>query len=247
MKWHKWCWLWIFLSVSAYGYSDAELDTKWQSFEVNPLASVAGSYPHQDCFEAAARKHNLPLALLLAVARGESDFDAAAVSSANAIGVMQIQWPGTAKTLGIHRKQALFDACTNIEAGARYLKQLKDQFGSIHRALAAYNYGPGRIKRAGNQLPKGAVWYSSYIHDHLQHIVSRQGQGNYSSIYYVKLLAFDEPFRAQAFARRLNLKQHTSVYTWFKRNEQFVVVAQFTSVGEKQRHGKLLRSLGFSV
>ena len=72
---------------------------------------------------------------------------------------MQILWPATAQELGIKRKSDLFNPCTNIRAGARYLKYLMDRYkGDYHLALAAYNYGPHRIKQgaAPFEIPKGA-------------------------------------------------------------------------------------------
>lgn len=91
-------------------------------------------------FLVAALEYGLPESLLLAVARGESDCEARARSRANAHGVMQILWPDTAKHLGINRLSDLYEPCTNIDAGARYLKELLARYdGNVHLALAAYN------------------------------------------------------------------------------------------------------------
>ncbi len=110
----------------------------------------AYTFPHATCFSVAALEYGLPESLLLAIARGESDFDATARSRANAHGVMQILWPGTARHLGIHRLSDLYEPCTNIDAGARYFKELLERYdGNVHLALAAYNYGPGRIAKDG--------------------------------------------------------------------------------------------------
>ncbi len=91
-------------------------DTAWKSY----LSSDAGlepayRFPHANCFRTAADSYGLPETLLLAVARGESDFDTSARSHANAHGVMQILWPTTANHLGIYRLTDLYDPCTNIE------------------------------------------------------------------------------------------------------------------------------------
>ena len=80
----------------------------------------------------------------------------------------------TFKHLGIYRLNALYEPCTNIRAGARYLRELLDRYNSnLHLALAAYNYGPGRIRnQAGaGHIPQGAKWYSSYIYHHLKYIL----------------------------------------------------------------------------
>ncbi len=149
----------------------------WRLMERTPLQ---GDLPFRDCFEQAARRYDLPLPLLFAVARGESNFNPRAVSPKSCLGVMQIKWPGTANELGIKQKDALFNPCINIDAGARYLAGLVRSYqGNLYLALAAYNYGPGAIRPG--RIPDGAHWYASYIHRHLQHVLSsseiRMGQG----------------------------------------------------------------------
>ena len=76
-------------------------------------------YPYQGCFEVAAQMHAVPLELLLAVAATESNWQADARSDANAHGIMQIQWPGTARHLGVKRVAELYNPCLNISLGAQ--------------------------------------------------------------------------------------------------------------------------------
>ena len=85
-------------------------DAAWKSYLKNDT-DIPPSYrfPHASCFKAASSAHGLPESLLLAVARGESDFVPTARSKANAHGVMQILWPGTANDLGIYRLTHLGD------------------------------------------------------------------------------------------------------------------------------------------
>ena len=131
--------------------SRQDLDALWADY-ANSRSSLEPAYrfPHSTCFKAAALQYGLPETLLIAVARGESDFDPTARSRANAHGVMQILWPGTARHLGIHRLSELYEPCTNIDAGARYLQELLGTYdGNLHLALAAYNYGPSRIPTDG--------------------------------------------------------------------------------------------------
>jgi soluble lytic murein transglycosylase len=81
--------------------------------------------------------------LLLAVARQESAFNARAVSSANARGLLQIL-PKTGRRF--RRAVNLFDPESNIDVGSRYLYELLSQLnGNIYMALAAYNAGPERV------------------------------------------------------------------------------------------------------
>ena len=133
------------------------------AFSLSAAAAAAERYPYQSCFEIAAEMHGVPVDLLLAVAATESGWDADARSNKNSHGIMQIQWPGTAKDLGAKRVSELYNPCFNIELGARYLKQLlHGSGGNVERALAAYNYGPGRISRSPT-LPEGAKNYARKV------------------------------------------------------------------------------------
>ena len=171
------------IATAANGKPDASIDAsaveaRWQAFAATGAQSrPAVVFPYAHCFERAAADHQLPETLLLAVARGESDFKPRARSDANAYGLMQILWPGTAKHLGLNRLSDLLEPCTNVEAGARYLKELLEHYrGNLHRALAAYNYGPSRIPVSGDKLPDGAVWYSAYILRHLDYVLKGGGK-----------------------------------------------------------------------
>jgi soluble lytic murein transglycosylase-like protein len=122
--------------------------------------------PYASCFSASALKHNVPGDLLMAVVATESNWDPNARSHANAHGLMQIQWPGTARHLGVRRISQLYEPCRNIDLGAGYLRELLDRYdNNLTRALAAYNYGPGRIGM-DKPIPAGARRYVSTIKRH---------------------------------------------------------------------------------
>ena len=94
----------------------------------------------------------LDKALVFAVARQESKFNPYAVSTAGAMGLMQIT-PATAVTVtGDDRISPieLFDAATNLKIGQEYLTYLINRSGGgdMLRALAAYNSGPGGLQKA---------------------------------------------------------------------------------------------------
>jgi soluble lytic murein transglycosylase-like protein len=100
--------------------------------------------------EAAARKNGLDPLLLHAVIRAESGYNAQALSVKGASGLMQLL-PATAKRYGV---TDLFDPRQNIEAGAKYLKDLLELFeNNLELALAGYNAGEGSVIRAGKKVP----------------------------------------------------------------------------------------------
>jgi soluble lytic murein transglycosylase-like protein len=76
--------------------------------------------------------------MIQAIIMAESSFDPKAVSNRGALGLMQLM-PQTAESLGV---ADAFDPGKNIDAGARYLRQLLNHFsGNVELALAAYNAG----------------------------------------------------------------------------------------------------------
>ena len=93
--------------------------------------------------EEAAERYGLPAGILHSVAAVESGYDPRAVSPKGAVGVMQLM-PSTAAALGADPE----DPAENIDAGARYLRDLLLKYdGGLYRALAAYNAGPGAVDR----------------------------------------------------------------------------------------------------
>jgi len=92
----------------------------------------------------ASERYGVSFPLLKAIIKAESDFDPHAVSKKGATGLMQIM-PENFKPLGIRDP---FDPWQNINAGARYFKQMYDRFkGKLALSLAAYNAGPTAVDR----------------------------------------------------------------------------------------------------
>ncbi len=237
---------------------DAQVDpdVAWRDYLRNDTdLSPSYRFPHANCFRAAAATYGLPETLLLAVARGESDFEPTARSKANAHGVMQILWPTTANHLGIYRLTELYDPCTNIDAGARYLKELLHRFqGNLHLALAAYNYGPERIQRNIRDIPSGARWYSTYIFRHLNYVLGDRTSGRskgahlYSELGRTTLVSFGEPYRAAAFVERLESRAPELQLDWFRRDVgKFSVVLTYANREEFSTSARLLEQAGFRL
>jgi hypothetical protein len=246
----------VLLCVTEVQAVEPDLDAAWRDYSATKAhADPAYRFPFANCFGAAALQHGLPETLLLAVARGESDFEATARSRANAHGVMQILWPDTARHLGIHRLSELYDPCTNIDAGARYLKEMLARYnGNLHLALAAYNYGPNRIPVDGGVIPGGASWYSGYIFRHLNYVLGDAaarkpvGDALYSELGQSTLVTFAEPYRAAAFVESLEQQAPGLNLDWFRRGTgRFEVVMTYAGRDEFDASARKLRSAGFRI
>jgi soluble lytic murein transglycosylase-like protein len=100
--------------------------------------------PFRAAFARAAAETKVPASLLVATAYEESEMDPAARSNAGAQGLLQVM-PETARDL----RAGGAGPTANVLAGARYLRQMLDRFGSVDLGLAAYNAGPTAVERAG--------------------------------------------------------------------------------------------------
>ena len=97
-----------------------------------------------------AQKFNLDRSLVKAVIKAESDFDPQVVSSRGAQGLMQLM-PETAREVGVNNP---FDPSESIYGGSLYLRKMLDSFDqNLDYALAAYNAGPGAVRKYGGIPP----------------------------------------------------------------------------------------------
>jgi len=97
----------------------------------------------RETIAAAAAANGIAPVLLAALLRSESGFDPRAVSPAGALGIAQFM-PATARGLGLRDP---FDPGQAVPAAARLLAGHVRAFGSVPLALAAYNAGPGAVRR----------------------------------------------------------------------------------------------------
>ncbi len=108
------------------------------------ITSRYTSKKYDDLITRASEQYGISFPLLKAIIKAESDFDPQAVSKKGAKGLMQIM-PENFKPLGIKDP---FNPSENINAGARYFKQMYDRFkGKLALSLAAYNAGPTVVDR----------------------------------------------------------------------------------------------------
>ncbi len=115
----------------------------------------------------AAAAHGVDPQIALNLANAESGVNqfrpdgSPVTSSAGAIGIFQLL-PSTAAGLGVDP----YDPAQNIVGGVSYLAQMYNQFGNWQDALAAYNWGPGNVKRAissGAPYPQSVEKYVTSI------------------------------------------------------------------------------------
>lgn len=121
--------------------------SKWAD-ETSPRFSGKYKGKFLPVARAAARRHGIPEDLFLRLIQQESNWNPTAKSHAGAYGLAQLI-PSTARYLGVDVR----DTYQNVDGGARYLKEQYRTFGSWRLALAAYNAGPGAVKKYGGVPP----------------------------------------------------------------------------------------------
>jgi soluble lytic murein transglycosylase-like protein len=129
---------------------------KFDCFACNPTSTVNWNQiplqleAYQAAIDSAARQYRIDPALVRAVIHAESAFRPQAISSKGAMGLMQLM-PGTAREMGVVNAMAPEQ---NIRGGVKYLALLLDENrGNLRLATAAYNAGPGAVKRYGGVPP----------------------------------------------------------------------------------------------
>lgn len=119
---------------------------------VYPSFDVKSTKIHQyDTYvQEASKKYGIPEPLIRSVIKAESDFNPKTVSSAGAVGLMQLM-PENIKTLQVKNP---YDPKEGIDAGTKHLKDYVDRYnGNYVLGLAAYNAGPGNVDKYGGIPP----------------------------------------------------------------------------------------------
>ena len=162
--------------------------------------------PLKRTFSQMAQERTMNTSLLYAISRQESALYPLAQSPVGARGLMQLM-PATAREtaskLGVpyRNEQQLFDPAMNIRLGSAYLKRLLDVYdGNRILAAAAYNAGPGRVKRWREQSTNKPmdVWVESIPYRETRNYV--QNVLSFDLIYQHKL---QQPLRFMS-ERELN-------------------------------------------
>ncbi|MFS0739356.1 lytic transglycosylase domain-containing protein [Brevundimonas sp. 3P9-tot-E] len=122
-----------------------------------PVERPAAAHPYAAHIVEASQRFGIPEHWIRAVLRAESAGDVRAVSSAGAMGLMQVMpdtWAGLRVRYQLGRDP--YDPRDNILAGTAYLREMFDRYGNVAAMLAAYNAGPGRYdeyRATGRTLP----------------------------------------------------------------------------------------------
>lgn len=117
---------------------------------VTPSPAVSGGGTLQDMADAVADQYGIARNLFRALINQESRWNPNAVSPIGARGLTQLM-PATAADMGVTN---LSDPLQQLQGGARYLAQQLQTFGgNVSLALAAYNAGPGNVRKYGGIPP----------------------------------------------------------------------------------------------
>lgn len=174
------------------------------SAEQPPLPHSFNGDAHAAHIAEAARRFSIPQRWIRAVLRVESAGNARAVSSAGAMGLMQIM-PTTWAALRARYRLGHdpFAPRDNILAGTAYLREMYDRYGSINAMLAAYNAGPGRYDKSratGRALPAATRVYVAMLAPLLRGECVRQSEDQAS---VVRQGWRDAPIFARPSGRRI--------------------------------------------
>jgi soluble lytic murein transglycosylase-like protein len=117
-----------------------------QQIMANATCRSCDEKPYHQMVVNASNRHGVPTSLIHAVIQKESGYKPGATSQRRARGLMQLT-PETARFVGVSNSHHLYDPQTNIYAGTAYLKYLLASHETVDEVLAAYNSGPGNVRK----------------------------------------------------------------------------------------------------
>jgi soluble lytic murein transglycosylase-like protein len=127
----------------------------------------------EEAVSNASRKYGIDVDLIMAVIKQESSFNPNSTSHAGAQGLMQLM-PGTARDLGVTNS---YDIEQNVDGGTRYLKSMLEMHGNSKQlALAAYNAGPGTLRKRGVDTIEEISKLPSETRDYVKKVMKYYGK-----------------------------------------------------------------------
>jgi len=126
--------------------------SRFASFDPVKFHAYSGAKKKQymELINQAANRHRVDAKLVHAVIQTESAYNSDAISSAGAVGLMQLM-PDTARRFGVTNRN---DPNQNVNGGTRYLRHLIDMFNpNLDLAVAAYNAGENAVIKYNNSIP----------------------------------------------------------------------------------------------
>ena len=184
-----------------WGWSHQSIMTAIRAGEWNDL-TLRFPTPYKSTFKTIAKRENIELKWIYAIARQESAFAPSANSPVGARGIMQLM-PGTARLVARQmgmsqpRTEDLVTPEKNIAMGGFYLGQLLEQFGGNRiLATAAYNAGPTRVERVllrqTEELPAD-IWIENLPYGETREYIKNVLA---FSVIYAEKLKLDRPLLA---------------------------------------------------
>ncbi|MBB4858845.1 soluble lytic murein transglycosylase-like protein [Novosphingobium chloroacetimidivorans] len=140
------------IGVKEKSGTDKKAGARTRTPKVSQIRSPAARQAYDREIRTVAASYKIDPLFLHALVDAESGYRPTARSRVGALGLMQIM-PATGAGLGV-TTTALLNPATNLDAGARHLKQLQKRYGqNFDLILSAYNAGAGAVQRYGNRIP----------------------------------------------------------------------------------------------